>query len=166
MRFITGLFALLGVLLLMAAADEKDKEPDPTFRPGAEVTIELTVRAPKGWQVNHLLPLQVIFDAKQLKDAPFTVEETTLTFELEDYADETTISIPLKLSKDVGPGRLTVPFDLDHSVCNKETLKCTFALQDVAVAVTVEQSAPENSKNRALAVGSLPATLQLMPAAP
>ncbi len=165
MRLITGITALLALLLLTAAAKDKEKDPDPTFRPGADVLIELTVKAPRDWQLNYMLPVQVLFDEKQLKKAPFSVEEPAISFKLEEYTDEAVLTIPVRLRDSADPGELTVPFSLDYSICQVESGDCTFNVQDVEVLVQVELSAPKDSKLRALASGSLRAALQLPPAA-
>lgn len=165
MKLTTGLLAILALLLLTAAADKKDKDPDPTFKPGADVSIELTVKAPKGWHINYMLPLTVIFDDKLLKDEPFTVDKTVLSFKLKEYVHETVLDIPVHLKEDVKAGKLTVPFDLDYSICEETTENCTFDLQDIKIPLQVETEAPKGSKDRALAKGDLPATIQLPPAA-
>ncbi|HES58463.1 MAG TPA: hypothetical protein ENO21_03435 [Firmicutes bacterium] len=165
MKLITGITALLALLLLTAAAENKEKEPDPTFRPGADVLIELTVKAPRDWQLNHLLPIQVLFDEKQLKAAPFAVDESTISFKLEDYTEQAVLSIPVRLKDSAKSGELTVPFALDYSICQAESGDCTFNVQQMEVLVTVELSAPKDSKLRALTSGSLQAKVQLPPVA-
>jgi hypothetical protein len=165
MRQITGILLLLALLLLCAAADDKEKEPDPTFRPGAEVSIELTVKAPRGWQLNYLLPIQAIFDEKQLKDAPYAPVSNTVSFKLKEYAEEAVLTIPVKLKKSARPGEVEVPFGLDYSICNIESEDCTFNVQSARVTADVETSAPAGTKNRALATGSLKAIVQLPPGA-
>lgn len=165
MKLITGILALLALVLLTAAAEEKEKEPHPTFRPGADVLIELTVKAPGGWQLNHLLPIQVLFDEKQLKSAPFAVDDTNLSFKLEDYTEEAFLTIPVRLKDGTRPGEVSVPFSLDYSICQAESGDCTFNVQNIEILVNVELSAPKDSKLRALKSGNLRAAVQLPPAA-
>lgn len=161
MKVIFVVLASCAMLLLTAAAN---KPGEPTFKPGAQVTIDLTVKAPQGWRINYLLPVQVMFDKQVLKQAPFTVDKSTLSFTLKEYAEETVLTIPVKLKQNAKPGQLTVPFDLDYSICEKKSDNCTFDVEDVDVKVLVEEGAPDGSRERALAAGHLPAIVQLPPA--
>lgn len=165
MRLIFGI-AVASMLLLATAAADKEPEPDPTFRPGAKVSLELTVKAPKGWELNYLLPIEVVFDEKQLKKAPFTVEKSSLSFKLKEYTEQAVLKIPLELKPESKPGEIAIPFDLDYSICELESDHCTFSVQDIEIPLKIESTAPKGSKSRALKAGSLPATIQLPPGTP
>lgn len=165
MRLIT-IFLVLLTLTAVAFAAEKPKEAPPTFKPGADVALELTVRAPEGWNINYLLPVQVIFDEEYLRKAPFSVNNTSFSFKLKEYADEAVFTVPVKLNAKASAGDLKIPFKLDYSICNVESDECTFDTVDFNVGLKVESSAPAGEKNRALSSGTLKSVLNLRPAMP
>jgi hypothetical protein len=167
------LAALLVIALMMSsvwAADAKG-EPNskaeekalPLFKPGAEVALALTVKAPKHWVLNYMVPLRVSFDEEKLKKAPFTVKQSDWDFEFEEYVGEYVASVPVKLKQNLPDGEIKIPLMVQCSICTDSGDLCSFAAENASVVVQVLAKAPEGAKQQPVAKGEMPAAVKLVP---
>jgi len=137
-----------------AQADDEQEQQPPSFRPGAEVTLAITLRAPKYWQLNYLTPLRLQFDEKFLKDAPLAVKQPVWDFELESYLEQYTAEIPIRLGRSVPDGTLTIPLEVLASICESSGESCTFCNEHIVVDIMVLREAPPDTENQALGEGA------------
>ena len=167
-------FAALLVMALMFStvwAADVENEPDtkaeekplPLFKPGAEVTLALTVKAPKHWVLNYLVPLRVSFDKEQLKKAPFSVKQLDWDFEFEEYTGEYVASVPVKLQRNLPDGEIEIPLTVQCSICTDTGDQCSFAAENANVVVQILAKAPEDAKQQPVAKGEMPAAVRLVP---
>lgn len=138
-----------------AQADGEEEQQPPSFRPGAEVTLAVTLKAPKYWQLNYLTPLRLQFDEKWLKDAPLAVKQPVWDFELDSYLEQYTAEIPVRLGRSVPDGTLEIPLEVLASICESSGESCTFCNENISVDVVVMRIAPPDSENQALGEGEV-----------
>lgn len=143
-----------------AQTDGEDEQP-PSFRPGAEVTLAITLKAPKYWQLNYLTPLRLQFDEKYLKDAPLAVKQAVWDFELDSYLEQYTAEIPIRLGRGVPDGNLEIPLEILASICESSGESCTFCNENISVDVAVMRIAPPDTENQALSEGEVAHTCRL-----
>jgi hypothetical protein len=141
--------------------DREQKPVPPSFKPGAEVTLAITLQAPEHWHLNYLVPLRLQFDEEYLEEAPFSVEKPVWDFSFDDYVESYTARLPLVLGADLPEGVLTIPLRAMCSICDESGESCTFSQQDAAVPLIVRIEAPAEQKNQALLSGELPYALKL-----
>lgn len=158
--------ALLGLPLATArAADPGEapaaKEPPPTFAPGAEVKLLITLQAPEQWVLNYLVPIRLQFDEKALKEAPFKVSQSVWDFKIEHYVPRHTFELPVVLKTGLPDGEVKIPVQVMCSICAAGGEECTFAMETIVAKVKVQAKAAEGAKNQALAKGSLPLAYRL-----
>jgi hypothetical protein len=144
-----------------AQASDEDEQQQPSFRPGAEVTLAITLRAPKYWQLNYLTPLRLQFDEKYLKDAPLAVKQPVWDFELDSYLQQYTAEIPIRLGRSVPDGTLEIPLEILASICESSGESCTFCNEHMVVDVAVLRDAPPDAENQALSEGAAESTYRL-----
>ena len=136
--------------------DEEQKQVPPSFKPGAQVTLAVTVQAPERWLLNYLVPLRLQFDEEYLEKAPFTVEQAVWDFSFDKYIESYTAKVPLLLSPELPDGVLVVPLVVMCSICDEGGESCTFSNEDLAVPLVVRAEAGADEKNQALNKGELP----------
>ena len=118
---------MLGLGLSTArAAEKKDKLP-PSFKPGADVTLYITLNSPADWHLNDKVPIVFNFDEEELKKLPFSVEKTKWEFSIDKSTERFTALIPVKLSKKAPEGTVNIPLSVECSICTDETGSCAFA---------------------------------------
>lgn len=144
-----------------AAGSKADKPMPPSFAPGAEVTLALTIVPPEQWQLNYLVPLRLQFDEEYLKDAPFSVDHAVWDFKLKSYLPRYTAEIPIMLSDDLEDGPLLIPLEVLGSICENSGESCTFSRDNFSVKLTVLSKAPPDTKNQALSEGTAEASHRL-----
>lgn len=144
-----------------AQTDGEEEQQPPSFRPGAEVTLAITLRSPKYWQLNHLTPLRLQFDEKYLKDAPLAVKQPVWDFELDSYLEQYTAEIPIRLGRNVPDGTLEIPLEILASICESSGESCTFCNENISVDVVVMRIAPPDTENQALSEGAAESTHRL-----
>jgi len=148
------------------AAKEPEKELPPSFKPGANVTLAVTIEAPKQWAINPYQDIKLVFDEENLKNAPFSVEGTEWVhpakkFDPEHpeikYEDFCVIEIPIKLASNITEGTLAVPITLHGGICDPVSEYCKGGIvEEVSVRVLVKAKAPDGTKNQALSQGVSP----------
>lgn len=163
-----ALITMTGLLLLVAlpalardaaaaeakpASGDQEKQPAPSFAPGAAVTLALEIKAPQNWQLNHLVPLRLEFDEEYLKEAPFTVKQAVWDFTLKSYLERYTAEIPIKLDTGLVDGPMVIPLKLMGSICESSGEMCTFCTENVSVKLEVLNVAPPDTENQALSTG-------------
>ncbi len=162
-----SLFALTvcaTALLLGLAPSSQAKEPStPSFKPGAEVTLSVKLKAPGGWKINFEPPIRVSFDKEQLKNAGFTVGKERFDFKLSKYVHEYTVSIPIKLKGGLKDGALTIPAEISCSICDERGVRCSFVNEELQVKLQVRAKAPAGEKDQAQAQGTLSAEHKFSP---
>lgn len=146
--------AIVVPVLGSSTAFAKKEAAPPSFKPGAEVTLAITIKAPRQWKLNHLMPLTLSFDEEYLKDAPFSVKESSYTIKLDHYLPRLTVAIPVELNGNLEDGRLRIPLSLIFSICNEVTEFCAFSVETVNVPVYVQAKAGAGEKNQALDSGT------------
>ncbi len=134
-------------------AQSKKKATPPSFQPGAEVTLAITIKAPREWVINYMVPFQARFDDEDIKKAEFSVEEATNRFEFEHYLPEITFEIPVTLSSKLKDGKITIPVYVDCSICDEVSGQCTFASEIVMAKVRILSEADPEEKNQAQKAG-------------
>jgi len=130
------------------------KQTPPSFAPGAEVTLKITLQAPDQWVLNYMVPIRLQFDEKQLKDAPYKVSKTTWDFTIEHYVPRQTFELPITLAKGVADGTLDVPVGVLCSICAGAGDECTFVMETAVVHVKVQAKAEPGAKDQALSKGA------------
>ena len=130
--------------------------PPPSFQPGAQVVLAVTLKAPRSWNLNYLVPVRLQFGKEYLKTAPFKVKKDTWDTTIESYLPEYTVEIPLALAKDLEDGSLSIPIEVMCSVCEASGEQCTFAMETMQPELIVRNEAGEDDEeNQALAEGTL-----------
>jgi hypothetical protein len=158
----------LGLLLLTFSAVRAEDEAEakksiiPSFRPGAEVTVGITVHAPAAWSLNPGIPLRVSIDQKLLKTAPFTVDKAEQDFKLKHRNHQAYVEIPVKLKKAVVDGELTIPVTVQCGACTEDEAQCSVFESKVDVPVVVRSSADDGEEEQALKRGTVTADVQLV----
>jgi hypothetical protein len=165
----TKLKTLLGLALLLlvvsAAWAEEEAEAEkciPSFRPGAEVTVGITVHAPETWSLNPGIPLRVIIDQELLKTAPFTVGKAQQDFKLKTRNAQAYVEIPVTLKQAVVDGELTIPVTVQCGACTEDEAQCSVFESKVDVPVLVRSSADDGEEEQALKRGTVTADVQLV----
>jgi hypothetical protein len=138
---------LLGLccVLFTAAAKPAPKTAPKTppvaaasFKPGASVILEITLKSPENWKLNHLAPMRFSLDKDQLKKGAISASKSSWDFKLKDYAKSYTATIPITLGKGVKEGKLSVPIDIACSICDDPGDQCTFANEKMTVSIVVK----------------------------
>lgn len=156
------ILALCAVLLAAAKAPaSKPAPPKPVFRPGASVTLEVTLKSPEDWKLNHMVPVRVSFDKDQLKRKSFSASKESWDFKLPTYVKQQILTIPITLSKKAPDGTLAIPLDIQCSICDDPGTQCTFANERLTVNVEVRAKAPAGSSAEPLAKGKVTAGYRL-----
>jgi len=176
MRLIQVLTAVLtGMLLTLAVAQAQDDveaaepakqeekaPPPPSFKPGAQVNLALTLKAPRGWNLNYMVPLRFEFDKEYLKDAPIKVKQQTWDFNIESYLPEATFVIPVTLKKGLKDGDLSIPLPIICSICESSGEMCTFCMENMTIKLVVKAEPAEgDGKHQAQDKGTLESTHRL-----
>lgn len=131
----------LACALALAAAKPAPKQaaaPPVSFKPGASVTLELTLKSPENWKLNYMAPVRLSFDKDQLKKGAITASKSSWDFKLKQYSKSYTASIPITLGKNLKDGRLAVPVDIACSVCDDPGDQCTFANERMIVSIEIK----------------------------
>lgn len=137
------MLALCAALLLAAKPAAPQAAPQPAFfRPGAKVILEVTLKSPEDWKLNHLVPIRVSFDKDQLKLKAFAVSRDFWDFHLDAYTKQHTLSIPIVLSKSAADGTLSIPLDIECSICDDPGTQCAFANERMTLNLEVRAKAP------------------------
>ena len=175
MRMIQFLAALLAVMVMVPAASRAQDDPapapaeegttvqepakqevPPSFQPGAAVELAITLKAPRDWNLNYMVPIRFEFDEEYLKHAPVSVKQRTWDFEIKSYLPSATFVIPVTLDKDLADGELAVPLPIACSVCESSGESCTFCMETMTINIVVQATAAEgDGKDRAQAKGTL-----------
>jgi hypothetical protein len=137
--------------------------PRPSFKPGAAVTLAITVKAPEGWKLSHTPALRIGFNKELLKNAPFTVKQDAWQFKFKTYVHEYTATIPITLKPKALDGEYALPLSVACSICDEPGLSCAFADEGVSLQLIVRHAAPSGEKEQAQAKGTLAATHVLHP---
>jgi hypothetical protein len=143
--FFAAVLALLLALLLCAAGQPTTGVSNPSFKPGADVTLEIKLKAPGGWKINYVPPIRFSFDAEKLKSAGFTVSKAQWEVKPGKYVKELTVSIPIKLKSGLKDGTLSVPVDIACSICDEPGVHCSFANESMTLKLDVKAKAPQGS---------------------
>lgn len=146
---------LISLAGLASAAEDEKKQAPPTFKSGADVELQVTLKSPKKWKINHMMPLSFTFDEEYLKTAPFKAEEASQTIKLEQYASDLTVVIPVTLNKGLADGKLSIPIAVTFSICNEVTDFCAFSQETISVPVVIQAVADPEGKNQALTSGEV-----------
>ena len=155
---------LVFAVVLLSAAKPAAPKPQPEkvyFRPGAVVTLELTLKSPEDWKLNHMVPIRFTFDKDQLKRKSFSAAREFYDFKLQAYVKQHTVSIPITLSKKAADGTLSIPLDIQCSICDDPGTQCTFANERMIVNLDVRAKAPAGSSADPLAKGKVTAGYRL-----
>lgn len=140
----------------LAAEKAPAKPPTPpSFAPGAEVTMKITLEAPDQWNLNYMVPIRLQFDEKQLKGAPYKVSKSTWDFTIKHYSPKETFELPITLAKSAPEGKLEVPVAVLCSICADTGEECTFAMETAVVDIKVQAKADPGAKDQALARGAV-----------
>lgn len=128
----------------------------PSFQPGARVVLALKLQAPQDWGLNYLVPIRLQFDKEYLKTAPFKVDQAIWDTTIESYLPEYIIEIPVVLDTRLADQALTIPIDVQCSICESTGEQCTFCMETLTVKLQVKRAPAEgDGANQALAQGTL-----------
>ncbi len=167
MRVIAGLLLIMLMTVPALAAEGAGgasgptKPEPPSFQPGAEVELVVTIKAPKGWAINYLAPLRFEFGKdyvageEQPDGMQFNVSKSQWDFALEEYQKEYTASVLIQLDAKLPDGEITIPLIILCSICDDAGDACTFGTEEISVPLVVRSKAPKTEKNQAQAEGTL-----------
>jgi hypothetical protein len=132
---ILALFALsaLGV----GAASPAKSDAAPSFKPGAQVTLAIKLKAPTGWKISHVPPIRMSFDKQQMKNYGFTAAKNSFDFDPGKYVKEYTVNVPIKLKPGLPDGAVKVPVNVSCSICDETGTQCSFANESMELQVQV-----------------------------
>lgn len=164
-RFRT-LIGIAAALLLAPAAfaaeeEQKEQQPPPSFRPGAEVELQVTISAPEKWHLNEGLAVTLSFDEEYLKKAPFSTKSSEVSISTEPGDLSTQLSMKITLGSELPDGSLSLPLDLMCVVCDKTGDNCVMISESFSAVIEVRSSAPKDAKNQALKSGANPVEFRI-----
>lgn len=167
-RFLPLAAALLFCLGLAAPslADESAEDPRvslprPSFRPGAAVSLQISLVSPPGWQINYLVPVLISFDKEQLRKLPIILGKEHWEFELSEYQRTYVAAIPGQVGLKAPDGEYSIPFKVECSICDEAAGACTFSEAEGSALLRVRATAPKSEKNQALAKGIVELSVNL-----
>jgi hypothetical protein len=157
MQFRVVVVMTLAALVALGAGSASQAKNDaaPSFKPGAQVTLAIKLKAPSGWKISHVPPIRLSFDKQQLKNYGFTVAKNSFDFDPGKYVKEYTANIPIKLKAGVKDGALKVPVNVSCSICDDAVVQCSFANESMELSVQVLAKAPAGSTAQAQAKGTV-----------
>jgi hypothetical protein len=167
MRVIAGLLLIMLMTVPALATEgsggtgDSAKPEPPSFQPGAEVELAITLTAPKGWAINYLVPLRFEFGKDYVKSdeqpdsTEFSVNKPQWDFTLDEYQKQYTASVLIQLDGKLPDGEITIPLTILSSICDDAGDACTFCTEEISVPLVVRSKAPKNEKTQAQAEGTV-----------
>ncbi len=109
--------------------------PDPTLKPGAQFTVELTAGIENGWHLYSLeqeeggpLPTRIVIPADQPFVAGGTIESAEPKSEMDPnfnlmthyYEEQAVFSVPVKVAAHAAAGKSEVRINVSFQTCSNE----------------------------------------------
>lgn len=140
-RFAVVLALAMLLALGSGAVSQAKSDATPSFKPGAQVTLAVKLRAPSGWKISHVPPIRISFDKQQMKNYGFTANKESFDFDPGKYVKEYTANVPIKLKQGLNDGAVKVPVNVTCSICDESGTQCSFANESMELKVQVQAKA-------------------------
>lgn len=140
-RFAIVLALAMLLALGIGASSQAKSDAAPSFKPGAQVTLAIKLKAPSGWKISHVPPIRLSFDKQQMKNYGFTAAKVSFDFDPGKYVKEYTANVPIKLKPGLNDGAVKVPVNVSCSICDEAAVQCSFANESMELKVPVQAKA-------------------------